>query len=427
MAGLLPAAAGAQTPQAGPEIKTGKSFEFQSVDGAAYVVEGSADGAVWSQVAGPLFGDGGILSSLLPEEAAGLKHFRVRPVSIAAYGPATTQLGGKTLSLNDGGQARQVILFPAIQGVRRGVLKIDATHARSFLWSARRLNGSQVMVTLQYFDGTSSTVELDFSNNLLGAYRMKDRDLAGSVQVTEGGPFSLHAGRIRDEVNEAVLPAALTGQSLMFAEGGTITRFDFGTDGTVTLYRADGTIEVQRFTYTRSAPGSAELRVETPGIKAQVFQMQSGSQATGTFQRIPLSVPDGGILPGILPQPGVFNIPTAPVVADSTTGPPKSLAGKVLQLNGDDPVTLTFHSDGTGTASREDNGSVEVTPFNYDYSPTDDDEASLALTFPGAQTDRVEDYDLEFGNGNGGTFRSSNYDGGDLAHSSSGSFNAGGS
>jgi hypothetical protein len=194
----------------------------------------------------------------------------------------------------------------------------------------------------------------------------------------------------------------------------------------VILNRANGSTEVQRYLYNRTTPGEAELRLELPGVSAQIFQMQAGSQATGTFQRMPLVMPGGGIRPGILPQPGLFNIPTSPVVPNSTQGPPKSLGGKVLHLEGDEPVTLTFHPDGTGTSMREDNGSVEVAPFVYDYSPTDDDEASLALTFPGALTDRVEDYDLEFGEGEGGSFRRSNYDGGELASAHSGSFNSGG-
>ncbi len=69
---------------------------------------------------------------------------------------------------------------------------------------------------------------------------------------------------------------------------------------------------------------------------------------------------------------------------------------------------------------------MEVTPFTYDYSPTDDDEASLALTFPGALTDRVEDYDLEFGPSGAGSFRSSTYEGGELSRSTSGTFGPGG-
>jgi hypothetical protein len=141
---------------------------------------------------------------------------------------------------------------------------------------------------------------------------------------------------------------------------------------------------------------------------------------------MPLPLPGGGFPPGTLPKTGTFNVPTAPVVANSTTGPPKSLTGKTLQINGDEPVTLTFNGDGTGTATRTDNGSVEVTPFTFDYSPTDDDEASLTLTFPGALTDRVEDYDLEFSPNGAGSFRGSTYEGGELSRSTSGTFDPAG-
>lgn len=403
-------------------------YEFQSVDGAAYMLEGRVGNGAWAEVAGPLFGNGSMLRTTVAA-GPGWSEYRLRNLDVGTLGPATTQLGGKTLALNDAGTARQVVFFPPIQGVRRGFLIIDANHARSFTWTANRTSGEQMSVELSYFDNSKSTLNLDFSNSQLGSYQMRDRDVAGKVQVMESGPFSLHLGRIRDAVNQAVLPATINGQSLLLSEGGAETRFDFGNDGTVTLHLPDGTTEVQRYNYTRSSvPGQADLKIEVPGVRAQIYQITANSQATGNYTRFPLVVPGGGIVPGVLPQPGIINIPTAPVVANSNTGPPKSLTGKTLELEGDEPVTLTFHGDGTGTATRDEgDGSVEVTPFTYDYSPTDDDEASLALTFPGAQSDRVEDYDLNFGPNNSGSYRSSSYNNGELATTGTGTFNAAGS
>lgn len=416
-----------ENPQAA--ITPASVYEFQSVDGAAYMLEGRVGNGAWQEVAGPLFGNGSLLRTTVTASGPAWNDLRLRNLNVATLGPATTQLGGKTLALNDNGAARQVVFFPPIQGVRRGFLIIDANHARSFTWTANRTRGDRLSVDLTYFDNTKSTLDLVFSNSQLGSYQMRDRDGAGQVQVMDSGPFSLHTGRIRDAANQAVLPATINGQSLLLSEGGAETRFDFGNDGNVTLFLPDGTTEVQRYTYTRSnVPGQADLRIEVPGVRAQLYQILANSQATGTYTRFPLVVPGGGILPGILPQPGIINIPTAPVVANSNTGPPKSLSGKTLELDGEDPVTLTFHEDGTGTATREEgDGTVEVTPFTYDYSPTDEDEASLALTFPGAQSDRVEDYDLEFGANNSGSYRSSSYNNGELATTGTGTFNAAGS
>ncbi len=416
------------------DIKGATEYEFPTTDGAAYLLEGTVNGQTWTTLAGPIFGDGKAARAMLPPAAAGQRQLRVRPVSASSYGAATTQLGGKTLVLNDNGRARQLIFFPSSQGSRRGFLKTDATHARVFEWQVRRSAGSLVTVDLKFFDGTSSRVELTFSNGLLGAYQMRDQNTAGIAQVTEGGGFSLHTGRIRDESHEAVLPTTLGGQSVLFEEGGTISRYEFGTDGLVILHRPDGSVETHPYQYSRSAPGQAEVRVGPgtsnepgqPDQPGQMIALSANSQATGSSERMPLPLPGGGFPPGTLPKTGTFNVPTAPVVANSTTGPPKSLTGKTLQINGDDPVSLTFNGDGTGTATRTDNGSVEVTPFTYDYSPTDDDEASLALTFPGALTDRVEDYDLEFGPSGAGSFRSSTYEGGELSRSTSGTFGPGG-
>jgi hypothetical protein len=418
----------------GPDIKGATEYEFPTTDGAAYLLEGTVNGQTWTTLAGPIFGDGKAARALLPPAAAGQRQLRLRPVSAATYGAATTQLGGKTLVLNDHGRARQLIFFPSNLGRRRGVLKTDATHARVFEWQVRRTTGNLVTVDLTFFDGTSSRVELTFSNGLLGAYQMRDQNTAGIAQVTEGGGFSLHTGRIRDESHEAVLPSTLAGQSVLLEESGTVSRYDFGTAGLVILHRPDGSIESHPYQYSRNAPGQAEVRVgpgtsSEPGQPDQpghVIALSANSQATGSSERMPLPLPGGGFPPGTLPKTGTFNVPTAPVVANSTTGPPKSLTGKTLQINGDEPVTLTFNGDGTGTATRTDNGSVEVTPFTFDYSPTDDDEASLTLTFPGALTDRVEDYDLEFSPNGAGSFRGSTYEGGELSRSTSGTFDPAG-
>lgn len=413
---------------AAPEIRLSREYEFQTGAGQAYVVEGTENGQTWTTLAGPIFGDGGIVRAMLPTTEEAYTQFRVRPVPAASFLPATTALEGKTISLNDNGGARQLIFFPTIQGVNRGFLKTDANHARSFVWAVQRTSSKAVTVQLQFFDGTTSAVELSFSNGLLGTYQMRDRDAAGRVQVTEAGAFSVHKGRIRDNVGQAVLPTTLIGQSLGFEEGGELTRMDFSTNGNVVVTKPDGTVEVQSYTYEMISPGVADLRVDPPGqpeVAPMLFQMALNSQATGNFNRFPLSLPDGGIMPGVPSQPGVFNVPTEPVIPNSVTGPPKSLEGKTIQIDGDDPVTLTFNGDGTGTATRDDNGSVEVTPFTYDYSPTDEDEASLALTFPGAQNDRVEDYDLDFSGNSSGSYQSSTYQGGELANSSSGNFNAG--
>lgn len=406
-----------------PEIRARSAYEFQTVPGAAYLVEGTADGQTWSTLAGPVFGDGKPARAMLPPEAGRYQKFRVRPVPAADYGPATTAVGGKTIALNDNGKVRQLILFPSIQGVTRGILKTDANHARNFVWQVKRTSKAGISMELRFKDGTGSTVDLKFSNGQLGTYQMKDRNLAGALQVMEAGAFSVHDGRIRDNPNEAVLPTVLIGQSVGFDEGGELTVMDFSINGNVVVTKPDGTTELHRYTYDVRSPGSADLRVDGPGRPPQLFQMELDSQATGNFNRLPLSLPGGGLIPGVLPQPGTFNIPTNPVLPNSAAGPPKSLDGKVIQINGDDPVTLSFSSDGTGTATREKDGSVEVEPFTYHYAPTDEDEASLALTFPGADTDRVEDYDLDFSGNTAGNYQNNTYEGGELAQTSAGSFN----
>lgn len=409
-----------------PDIKPRMEYEFETTGGAAYLVEGSGDGQAWVPLTGPIFGDGKPARGLLPATAEGFKQVRVRPVPAADIGPATTALGGKTLALNDNGRVRQVVLFPAIQGVTRGFLKTDASHARSFTWHIRRISAAGVSVRLLFFDGTWSSVDLTFSNGRLGMYQMRDRTSEGAVQTMDEGVFSVHDGRILDEPRQTRLPVTLTGQTLGFEEGGALTLMDFPPNATVLLTKPDGSTETRDYVYERKGPGLGELRVTPLGRPSELFNLVLDSQATGTFNRFPLAFPGGFPIPGALPQAGTFNVPSVTVLPSSNTGPPRSLEGRVIQIQGENPVTLTFNSDGTGMATREDNGSVEMAPFIYDYSPADGDGASLALTYPGAQTDRVEDYDLDFSGQAGGSFTGSVYEGGELAGSTSGSFNTGG-
>ena len=407
------------------EIQQTAEYEFQTVDGAAYLVEGSVDGQNWSTLAGPVFGNGGLAKAILPPTAAAMHHYRVRAVNAALYGVATTLLSGKMLALNEQGRPRQVIFLPSSKGVRLGILITDPQHARSFEWQVERGSGDTASVVLKYKDGTTSQIDLNFSTGQLGAYQMRDRDAAGAVQVVESGPFSLHVGRIRDNAAQAVLPLSLVGQSMLLAEGSGMTLFEFSAGGWVKLTREDGTTEQQQYQFTSTASGQADLRVEVPGQYGQVYQLNLNTQATGTYTRIPLVFPGaGGAATGSLTHTGTFNLPTPAVVASSESGPPKSISGETLELGGDDPVTLKFNDDGTGTATKEKDGTVEVTPFNYDYSPTDQDEASLALTFPGAVEDRVEDFDLTFSAGDKGSFSGTNFAGGESVGTSSGSFAA---
>ncbi len=406
-----------------PAIQARTAYTFDTVEGAAYLIEGTVNGEDWVTVAGPIFGDGTKAQAMLPAEAAEYGQLRVRPVSAASYEPATTALGGKTIALNDNGKVRQLVLFASSQGVTRGMLKTDAQHARSVVWKARRISASQVSVALQFFDGTTSTVDLKFSNGQLGTYQMRDLSGSGQLQVMEAGSFSTHVGRMRDNPSQAALPSALVGQTIGFEEAGDLTRMFFASGTNVVVTKPDGTTEVGKYTYDITSPVIASLNIETPGQAGQNYQLEPEIPGAGGFNRTPMI--GGAPAPNTPPQPGNFNIPSGPVVPNSATGPPRSLEGRVLEMGGSNPVTLTFNEDGTGTATREDGGSVEVTPFTYDYAPTGEDEASLAITYPGADTDRVEDYDLDFNGANGGSFEGSIYEGGELSQSSSGNFNTG--
>ncbi len=413
-------------------VRAALEYKFETQEGKVYVVEGSRNGQVWEQVSPPVFGDGLPATARLRVDGADGRiryaQYRAQEVDPALYGPAPVagDLGGQTLLLNDNGQERQVILYKESQGVRRGVLKTDATHARSFTYKALRTAQDSIRLELTYFSGTTAVATLRFFDGTLGSYQLRDYDLKGQLQGVEAGGFGLHTARPPGNADTS-LPSALAGTSQIFTQGGRSTRLEFLTPDEVVLHHDDGSQETLSYDYDLNSPSKGTLRIGLPSGATLVYDMALTAGGSGIFNQTVEPPPGQLPPPGNAPSPGSFGIPPKPVPPpQSPDCPPKSLDGKSIVLSSSDPVTLYFQGDGTGTAVRERGGSVEVTPFSYDYSRNGSASASLSVTFPGATTDKVDDYDLDFNPDCTGTYQTNSFQNGESNLVSNGGFATGG-
>lgn len=418
----------AQTP-AQTDLKPALEYRFSTEAGKVYVVEGSGDGQTWVGLTPPIFGDGSLAKAFLTADRADgqrrYAQYRAAEVSPELFGPAPLDVQGRTLMLNDQGKPREVVLFrDGVEG-RQGFVKIDADHARRFTWKSLRTAQDRMRLELTYLDGTTSTLSLRFFDGTLGSYEMRDFDAAGLVQGVDAGGFGLHPNRLSGSA-DASLPNALSGTSLLVSEGGRSTRMEFLSPDEVVLHFDDGSQSTRDYDYDVNSPATGTLRVISATGGASVYQLSLTAGSSGTYKKL-LEPPPGQVPnPGNVPQSGAFDLPPRPVAPPNGGNcPPPSLDGRSLILNSSDPVTLIFQSDGTGKLLRERAGVMDLIPFLYDYSPTSSSGASLAIVFPGASSDKIEDYELEFNPDCSGTFQANSFHNGEPSSVFSGGFSTG--
>lgn len=432
--GAVVPVAWSQTPSAplSSVARPALEFKFDTQEGKVYVVEGSSDGANWVQVSPPVFGDGQPATVRLRVDGADGRvrypQYRPQEVDPALYGPAPVaqDVEGRTLLLNDNGRERQLILFREIQGQYVGVLRTDATHARSFTYKALRTAQDTLRLELTYHDSTTAVATLQFLDQELGTYQMREFGSTGILQGVEAGGFGLHTARPAGNT-DAALPTALAGSSLLALQGGRATRMEFLSPDEVVMHHADGSQANLPYNYDLNSPGRGTVRITLPSEETLVYDLNLTGGGSGTLNQN-VAPPPGQLPPaGDTPNSGSFNLPpkAAPPPLNPNC-PPKSLDGKSIILSGSELITLYFQADGTGTAVKEIGGSVEVTPFFYDYSPNGAASASLYVTYPGVTRDQVNDYDLDFNADCTGTYQASSFKNGESNLVSNGGFSTGG-
>ena len=389
---------------------------FVAPEGSAWQLEQAKDGVRgWERAGGVVYGRG---KTVVVEDVGGGAGYRLVPVD-PAEGNALVKPGGWTaLLVRGGGVASEMVFMTDGEGFYR----MDAGHARGFTCEWVKTGRDVAEAVLTWTDGTRALLRVEMASRQVGRWWMEamgDPDAIGAVgEMVDGGLLQMVEGRV---VRGAVLamPESTEGREFLFDEGGAVTalRFSDALHAEVTLPSGKGA--AQGFMYERESGSRARLHSDADGVEMLLELLAPG---VGVFEEVVPAQPVGGMPPMAVPRRGVFTTPVERTAVRDGDCPPPSLGDLGLVVHGSSPCTLRFNADGTGTATKEVNGSVEVTAFTWAYARTGGTGASVALTFPGVSRDLIDDYQLDFTSDCGGRFRRDSYASGSSAGVMSGTF-----
>lgn len=415
--------AGVGEAQVGPvRMEVGRRLRIPAAPGTAWQLERSVSGGTpWERVGEPRFGVAGeVVIDDFGLAVAG-QRFRAVSVDPAVVGDAPVGGAGLTaLLVRSGGNHSEVVFMSATDGFYR----LDEQHARTFGYRWVKTGPQGAEVVLSWSDGTHSLLRMELETKTSGRWGMEPlADPAGAAAVGEtgdGGLLQLVTGRIRRN-GLAELPADLSGREMLLDEGGMVTSVRFA-DGHRARLRSPGAAEREvEVVYERENAARGSLRFEPLGWQ---ILLEMNGVGGGTFQEQAVPAPQGQA-PPFVPRRGVFTTPVERPAVPNGDCPPESLGGRSYIVHGSTVCTLTFKADGTGTAAKEVNGSLEVTAFTYAYARTGAASASLALTFPGVSRDLIDDYQFDYSDDCAGKFRRDSYASGGSAGVTAGTFTAG--
>ncbi|HEX2751363.1 MAG TPA: hypothetical protein VHM91_25360 [Verrucomicrobiales bacterium] len=401
------------------DIAPAKRISFTPPAGTAWNLDGSLDGQTWNTLAGPFFANGSPAEYLsLPGTASKFRLTAVNP----AVGFAPLTLAGCSAVMERSGQPVEVVFMSGT----RGFLRIDDWHARGFTYTWHKTSANSGEAILSGLDGTFTLLRFKFLDAGLGGWGMEDipsPQAASLVKVPlDAGAFSFRTGRFRRGVDKAELPMDFSGGSLVLNEGNSLSHVRFTGEDTVEVTTADGVVRSGNYAYDPASATKGSLFLNLTA--APPFGLDLGLTGSGTGKYKEILSP--GAPSGAAPRNGTFTLPEKQLPPDNPDCPPPGLGGRSYVINDSAPCTLVFYGDGTGAQMRDMNGAVQVTYFNYSYSRTGRNSASVSITFPGAGSDLIEDYQLDFSDDCTGAFRRDSYANGNTAGTTGGTFGPGG-
>ncbi len=413
--------AGAETLPA-PEIVPARHVRFTPQPGTAWYLEGTADGQAWREVAGPFFATGAAVDHLLPADAE--TQFRLRYVDPATIGRAPVTVEGHSVVMEHSGKRVEAVFMNAA----RGFLRIDGEggNMRGFTYVWLKKAPDEGEAILSGLDGTFTLLRLKFSDGQLGRWGMEDipfpQDAANVRETLDGGAFTYREGRFRRGLQHAALPGTLKGSGMALNEGGQLTHLDFTSETEVILTAATGRSVQGTYAYDPENITQGELNLHLTDGPVLDLSLELTSPGMGRFEEIF----SPGVPGGAISRSGTFTLPEEQSPPANPDCPPDGLAGLSFVINDSSPCTLTFNGDGTGMQTKEAEGATEFTPFTYDYSRTGGNSASVAVTFPGAGGDLIDDYQMEFDDDCSGSFQRDSSANGAATVSETGTFGPGG-
>lgn len=400
--GLSVVAAGQNLPA--PQVSPARRFQFTPPAGTAWTVQGTVDGRTWTDLAGPFFAVGKMEDQLQPAGAE--RNYRLLYIDPASVGFAPVSVGGQTLIAEHQGKARHIVFMDATFGI----LRLGDTHARSFTatWTKTAPNKAEAILTGA--DGSFTILKVEFIAAGLGHWGMEDIpsiEAAALVKVPiDCGSFALISGLASRSGSGTVVPSDLSGRRLVLNESGVISLLEFTGADRVSVKKIGGAVLPGTYDYDPEDRIRGHLALNLPGSAREEFRLEMQTPSTGkmvsttaTAGRSPL-------------RSGTFTLPNRPEPLLNALCPPTGIAGLTYVFADSAPCTMTFYANGEGVQRKEVSGITRVTHFRYLYSRTGGEGADIAVTFPGANGDLVDNYELDFDNDCSGDYRRTSYAGG---------------
>jgi len=404
-AGALTASrAGAEAPPPAPAISLAKQLSFTPQSGTAWYVDGSDDGATWSELAGPFFANGGPVDHFLPA-GNGSRHFQLRYVDPATVGHAPVTVAGTSLLMDKDGEVVEVIFMNEVGGI----LRIDTQHARSFTYTWLKKSPDEGEAILSGVDGTFTLLRLKFMDGQLGRWGMEDIPSAQAARLIkdtlDAGAFTFRKGRFRRAPRHAELPSDFAGRSMVLSEAGRLTHLNF-TGATTVIMKTEGGASCEgKYAWDPTDAAHGNLQIVPLTGSALDLSLNLPAPGSGRFEG---TLPDGGS--GT--RSGTFTLPEDQAPPADEDCPPEDLSGRSYIFSGSPVCTMAFNGNGTGVKTKDTGGALETSQFTYSYSRTGGKSAGLTVTCPGAGNDLIDDFDLEFNEDCNGKFERKSYSGG---------------
>jgi hypothetical protein len=305
----------------------------------------------------------------------------------------------------------------------RGIVRIDAMHARSFTYTWKKTSPDEAEAILSGLDGSFTLLRLHFSGPQLGRWGMEDipsPQAAALVRETrDSGAFSFRRGLFARSIEHASLPTDLPGRTIVFNEAGKLTKLEFPDATSVVMTSPRGGRIQGTYSYDPldSHRGTLQLNLRD----SLSFALKLTGPGMGRFDEIP----EAGGPPGPVMRGGGFTLPDEPSPPDDPDCPPEDISGRSFVIKDSRDCLLVFGPGGKGEVRKLVGGALEVITFVYSYSRTGGNSACVSVTFPGAAGDLIDEYELVFADDCNGSFHRDSSTNGSSSGSATGKFGPG--
>ncbi|MBP7951155.1 MAG: hypothetical protein KA004_16005 [Verrucomicrobiales bacterium] len=404
------------------EMQQGRRVEFPTLPGHAYRIEAGPAGTGWQPVGGVIFGDGSPAVAFLKfsELPAGTAELRVVEIDPAGIGVAPVSLGAGTLTLAEPTASHHYLFLTESSGI----VQEQPGRAASFTYSYVKTGAATGRLVALGANFESATMELNFVAADGGTYRRRLVGGDGQAVDDDAGVFSVSPGGVWTE-GAAMWSGTANGLNLTVLDGAASIHYAFGM-GTVKRQMTGAIPQTLPYSFDWETPSRVTLSLTLSSGLEEVLKLDLKSPGSGLVER--RMVKAGGVE---RVSRGAFSGPIPPALPVSTgfNCPPNSVINLAWDITDSfsGALTMDFDTASVGTKVGRDGGTIEFTPFTYNYTRLDDLHARLVLVYPGLAGDEIEQIDLSFSADDtcSGTFVRKTYRNGVLVATSTGTFGPG--